>query len=244
MGDVEELSYRLQLLDSHHKQFAKIYIYPLTIGKLCDRIQPGLPDRTSGMNSWFNDPALAPDWRMGYDGLNDQVKAMVGFMDDCTVGLAVQLMDQGPQMLGKHLALAAESAMSGEEKFAEPAAEYFSVMLGRALAAFNLTHAGANVLRRALGNGSVKPPEGAPNIKDWVEKFATIWGGMKEGVYERVRKIQYSFEITFEAIAVQLSNELVTGNQQIATWQDALEAGFRRGPNSSLLVGTVQLPLE
>ncbi len=238
MGDIEEMSYRLQKLDDHQKNFAASFAYPLTIGKLCSRLEPNLDKR----DGWFefNKYALAKEWKIHYDGLAGQQRAMLRFMEDCTAGLCVQMNDRGPQMLGRHLELAATEAANKDEL----AAEYYSVMLGRTLAAMNLSHCGTSVLRRALGNTTVKLPEGAPEIKDWVDKLGTMWGGLKEVAYDRIRKTQYSFQIAFEAVAVQLSNELVTGNQRIANWKDALEAGFRQGPNSRLAFGTMTMSLE
>ena len=253
MGDIEEMSYRLQLLDDHQKNFTGAYAYPLTIGKLCSQLEPNIPKRDGRFERLFNSPALGPNWKFDYHGLYDQQQTMLRFMDDCTAGLCVQMQDQGPQMLGTHLTLAAAEAMTAaggksrdrsKDNEAILASEYFSVLFGRACAAFNLTHAGASVLRRAFGNRKVKVPEGTPEIKDKVEKFAGIWGGLKEVAYDQIRKSQYSFQIAFEAVAVQLAHELVGGNQQIAHWQDALEAGFRQGPNARLAFGTVRLSLD
>ncbi|MBA4491335.1 toxin VasX [Paracoccus sp. S1E-3] len=247
MGDIEEMSYRLQLLDDHQKNFTATYAYPLTVGKLCTQLEPNIPKRDGRFERLFNSPALGPDWKTTYRGLYDQQQTMLRFMDDCTAGLCVQMVDQGSQMLGTHLTLAAAEAMSeakGDDARKAMAAEYYSVMFGRACAAFNLTHVGASVLRRALGNKTVKIPEGAPEIKDKLEKFAAIWGGLKEVAYDQIRKSQYSFQIAFEAVAVQLAHELAGGNQRIANWQDALEAGFRQGPNSRLAFGTVRLSLD
>ena len=241
MGDIEEMSYRLQLLDDHQKNFAATYAYPLTIGQICSKLEPSIPKRDGRFERMFNDPALAPNWRFDYQNIHDVQRTMLRFMRDCTAGLCVQMKDEGPQMLGKHLSLAATEAQDNSD---ELAAEYYSVMLGRACSALNLTHGGCSILRRALGNQTIKLPDGAPDIKNWVEKFTSMWGGLKEVAYDRVRKTQYSFQIAFEAIAVQLSNELVNGGQRIANWQDALDTGFRQGPNARLVFGTQTLSLQ
>lgn len=235
MGNIAEIRYRLELLNDHQTRFSSENTYPLTIGAFCEQLERVLP-KHDGMFSLFNKFALRDGWRASYLGLRSILDALVMQTRDTVRAAQDMICDEADHQLGKHLALANDEAKAGDPD----ALEYYSVLLGRAIEALCFTAEGSKAIRRGLGANIDMPGK---SLVDWLKKFRSLWGSLSARPFELYKHKQYSFQIVFEAVGVELAQELSTGAQSIQDWEDALEAGYRRTGSEALKVSKKSMSL-
>ncbi len=246
LGDISEMNYRLEQKDSHQRSFSASYVFPLSIGNICEQLAPALPERDSWHNEggalpdWMstNGPALKSGWNISYMGLRDIVKQAEMITAELVKAIQTQVADRNPWMLGTHLELAAALA-EGEDD--QDAMEYYSVLLGRALGSMGITALGSQAISQGLGADYPSP---GPSLRSLLSTFRRMWGATANKAFTSYQQRQYSFRIVMDAVAVELGAELGSGRAQIGTWQDALDAGFRQRSGAPLTFATVDVGLD
>lgn len=236
MGDIAEIRYRLELLNDHQTRFSSENTYALTIGAFCEQLEPLLPKR-DGVLNLFSRFALREGWQMAYQGLQGILDGMVSQTKDTVRAAKVMITNEADHQLGKHLALAYQEAEGGDLD----ALEYYSVMLGRGIEALCFTAQGSGALREGLGADIDSP---GPSLRTWLGRFRGLWSAVSKKPFELYRNRQYSFQIVFEAIGVELAQELSSGTQSIQSWEEALDAGYRRTGSEVLKVSRRPMGLE
>ncbi|MDO5641613.1 MAG: hypothetical protein Q4G26_04390 [Paracoccus sp. (in: a-proteobacteria)] len=244
VGDIADMAHRSEQILTGYLRKAQEFIYPLTIGYLCDAVKDSVPKRDAWWDRarWANKPALAPGWQADYLGLQSMVENRIGFMPELTEGIVRHMCDETDHMIGKLLTLAVEAFDETDDPEGH-IAEYYMSLLSIPLCGLATTQEGTDLIRGALGALDVDT-RGLPGFTKWLGQVHTIWGAMKTKPFERLRQAQYSFQITFEAFAVPLSMQIAHGTQSLMTWQDALDAGFRQSEGQRLVIGTSRRSLS
>lgn len=247
VGDVAEMYFRTEMIRNHHLEMASEYMYPLTIGKFCDGIKDHVPKRDGFLNKslpdWLiNGPALAPAWEVEYEGIKSMVEGRLAFLDDLADAISGRMNDESDHMLGKLLTLAIERAEATKDKDGH-IAEYLMRLMSTPLLGLGCTQRGIDIMCKGLGAVDIKSP-GLPAIDKWISKGRTVWGAIQKVPFQRMREAQYSFHITFEALAMPLGMQIAAGTQPIALWQDALDAGFRTVEGDRLMFGSTTKSLD
>ncbi|RJE84569.1 toxin VasX [Paracoccus onubensis] len=236
MGDIAELRYRLELLNDHQTRFSSENTYPLTIGAFCEQLETVLPKR-DGLLNVFNKFALREGWQASYLGLRSILDALVIQTRDTVRAAQNMIGNEADHQLGKHLALASQEAEAGDLD----ALEYYSVLLGRAVETLCFTAQGSGAIREGLG-GDVGTA--GQSLRAWLGKFRSLWNGVSKRPFELYKQKQYSFQIVFEAIGVELAQELSAGTQSIESWEAALDAGYKRNGSEALRFSRRSMNLE
>lgn len=247
VGDVAEMYFRTEMIRDAHLQLAEEYMYPLTIGQFCAGIKDHVPKRDGILNrtlpDWMiNGPALAPGWEIEYQGIKSMVEARLAFLDELANAIAGRMNDESDHMLGKLMSLANERAEATKDPDAH-IAEYLALLASCPLLGLACTQRGIDIMRKGLGANDIQAA-GLPGIDKWLGRIRTIWGAVQKQPFARMRQAQYSFRITFEALAVPLGMQIAAGTQPVALWRDALNAGFQSIEGERLLIGTTTKSLD
>ncbi|MEM8849407.1 MAG: toxin VasX [Pseudomonadota bacterium] len=245
LGDIAEMNYRLEQKDAHQRAFSASHAFPLSIGHISEQLEGGMEPR----DNWYNEggilpdlisangPALKPGWKPSYLGLRSIVETAEAITAELVAAVLGQIADTGNGMLGTHLELAAALAQGDDLE----AQEYFSVLLGRALGSIGITPLGSQAISQGLG---ANLPVSGPSLRSVLSTFRRLWGATVNKGFDAYQRRQYSFRIVMEAVAVELGAQLGSGQAAIGTWQDALDAGFRQGPNARLMFSTQTVDLD
>ncbi|OSQ38193.1 toxin VasX [Thalassospira sp. MCCC 1A01428] len=229
LGDILEMQFRYAAKIDHKQNFSKANVYPLTIGRFCKVIKEQVPKR----DEWYQmqDPAFAENWEISYDNLASIITSIDSTLDELITGINTHIGNESDHHLGKHLALG-----FGQENDPD-AVGYASLLLGRALAGLGATARGHIAIRKGLGGAegiaNADINKGSSLIKP-LRLFMKAWSGFSPGVFERIHRWQFSFDITLEAIALEIAAErkLLDGPEL----RNAISNGYRRSATGTVMM--------
>ncbi|RCK41430.1 hypothetical protein TH25_23680 [Thalassospira profundimaris] len=229
LGDILEMQFRYAAKIEHKQNFANANVYPLTIGRFCEAVKDQVPKR----DEWyqFQDPAFADGWEVSYQNLKSIIDAIDNTLDELVTAINLSIGNENDHHLGKHLTL-------GFEQQNDPdAVGYASLLLGRALAGLGATAKGHIAIRKGLG-GAEDIPDADQNSGSSLNKplrlFMKAWSGFSPGVFERIRNWQFSFDITLEAIALEVAAEraVLEGDE----FRNAVSNAYRRSSTGTIML--------
>ncbi|AUG55452.1 toxin VasX [Thalassospira marina] len=229
LGDILEMQFRYAAKIEHKQNFSNANVYPLTIGRFCEAVKDQVPKR----DEWYQmqDPAFADDWEVSYDNLKSIIDSIDNSLDELITAINLHIGNESDHHLGKHLALG-----FGQQNDPD-AVGYASLLLGRALAGLGATAKGHIAIRKGLG-GAADIPNADQNKGSSLNKplrlFMKAWSGFSPGVFDRIRRWQFSFDITLEAIALEIAAEraVIDG----AELRNAISNGYRRSATGTLML--------
>lgn len=246
VGDVAEMYFRSEMIRDEHEKLSATFAYPLTIGQFCQSIKGNVPARDGFLNRnlpefMINQPALDPTWESHYLAHKSMVEARLTFLDELADSIAGRMNDESDQMLGKLLALATQLAEETDDPDGH-IAEYMMRLLSQPLLGLACTQRGIDIMRLGLGATDIQSP-GLPGIQKWLARMRNVWGAVQKLPFQRMREAQYSFHITFEALAIPLGMQIAAGTQSVEIWQGALNAGFQSIEGDPILIGSTRKSL-
>ncbi|OKH86434.1 toxin VasX [Thalassospira sp. TSL5-1] len=237
LGDILEMKFRYAAKVLHKQNFANANAYPLTIGRFCKVIKDQVPDR----KEWYQlqRSAFADGWEVSYDSLVSAIESIDHSLEELITGINTFMSNENDHYLGKHLAL-------GFHQENDPAAVFYaSLMLGRVLDDLGATARGHIAIRKGLGGAEDIPDADRNNgsaLNTSLRAFFMAWEDISPKYYDQIRKSRFIFDLTIEAIALEIAVEPKVRNDPVL--RNAIENVYRRSSDGTIMLTKRQVSFE